>query len=362
MAERLLPGPVMLDLHGTALLPDEREMLAHPAVGGVILFARNYQSPDQVAALVAEVRASRAGDLLLAVDQEGGRVQRFREASTIPVVADGLRAGYTRLPAAARYLDYCHGNVVQAKALVQEAGWLMAAEVRAVDVDFSFAPVLDVELGLSRVIGDRAFARDAATVALLAGAFMAGMHEAGMPAVGKHFPGHGGVAADSHLALPVDERTWDELWETDLLPYRSLIPLGLDAIMPAHVVYSTLDRYPAGFSRFWLQVLLRRRLGFNGVIFSDDLSMEGAAGVGDFTERARLALRAGCDMVLVCNNQAAAVSVLDALAEHRITSESAGRLARLRARGGLPWSLLQREARWQRAAALLPLLTAGATE
>ncbi|TAN49415.1 MAG: beta-N-acetylhexosaminidase [Methylococcaceae bacterium] len=341
---------------------------------------------------MAEVRAARNGDLLLAVDQEGGRVQRFipttvggfqealvipttvggfqealvipttvggfQEALVIPTTVGGFESGYTRLPAAACYLDYCHGDLAQAKKLAQEAGWLMAAEVRAVGVDFSFAPVLDVDLGLSQVIGDRAFARDAEAVANLAGAFMEGMREAGMPAVGKHFPGHGGVTADSHLALPVDERAWDDLWEADLLPYRRLIPQGLDAVMPAHVVYSRLDEHPAGFSHFWLQEVLRRRLGFQGVIFSDDLSMEGAAGIGDFAARARLALAAGCDMVLVCNNPAAAASVLESLGDFD-APESAGRLAKLQAQGGLPWSRLRQETRWQQTAALLQNLMAG---
>lgn len=339
-------GSVMLDLKGLTLVPDERDLLGHPAVGGVILFDRNYESPAQITALVTEVRAARGGELLLAVDQEGGRVQRFR-------------TGYTRLPAAARYLEYSQGDLDRAEALAREAAWLMAASLRAIGVDFSFAPVLDVDFGLSQIIGDRAFARDAATVTRLAGAFMAGMGEAGVATVGKHFPGHGGVAIDSHLALPVDERTWDELWNKDLLPYRRLIPQGLDGIMSAHVVYSQLDAQPAGFSPFWLQAVLRQRLGFQGVIFSDDLSMEGAATVGDFAERARLALAAGCDMVLVCNNPQAAAKVVESLGA-AATPQSARRLVAMRGRGGLSWSQLQQGIRWQRAVKLLqPLLAVG---
>ncbi|BBL71239.1 beta-N-acetylhexosaminidase [Methylogaea oryzae] len=337
-------GPVMLDLQGTTLAPEERELLNHPAVGGVILFSRNYESPRQAAALVADVRAARRGELLLAVDQEGGRVQR-------------MRARYTRLPAAARYLEHCGGDVAAAEPLAREAGWLMAAEVRAVDIDFSFAPVLDVDCGVSEIIGDRAFARDAETATHLAAAFMAGMAEAGMPAVGKHFPGHGGVAADSHLALPVDDRPWDVLWSRDLLPYRRLIPRGLDAIMPAHVVYPSLDQHPAGFSRFWLQHVLRQRLDFKGVIFSDDLSMEGAAAIGDFAQRARSALDAGCDMVLVCNNPEAAAKVVESLDGLELP-ESARRLAALRRPGALPWAELEQTARWRRAVELVqPLIT-----
>lgn len=284
-------GPVMLDLEGTTLLPEEREKLTHPNSGAVILFARNYQSPEQVTALIQEIRQFRP-EILLAVDQEGGRVQRFQQ-------------GFTRLPPASFYQDH--------PELAKSAGWLMAAELLAVGVDFSFAPVLDVDCGVSEIIGDRAFSRDCQQAAKLAGLFMQGMHRAGMAATGKHFPGHGAVAADSHLTLPVDERDLETIIDKDLHPFKALIEQGLDAVMPAHVVYPAVDTMPAGFSRIWLQRILRQRLGFDGVIFSDDLSMEGASQAGGFTDRADAALTAGCDMVLVCNNPRVAEEVLDHL-------------------------------------------------
>lgn len=345
MVDALPPGPVMLDLKGLSLAEEERELLAHPAVGGVILFGRNYQSPEQAAGLVAAIRAARPGPLLIAVDQEGGRVQRLRD-------------GYTRLPPADAYWRH-GGGADEAKALAKEAGWLMAAEVRAIDVDFSFAPVLDVDCGISEIIGDRSFARDPHIASRQAGAFIAGMREAGMASVGKHFPGHGGVAADSHLALPLDGRSWDELWEADLLPYRQLIPLGLDAVMPAHVVYSQLDRQPAGFSRFWLQEVLRQRLNFNGAAFSDDLSMEGAAAAGDFAQRAHAALEAGCDMVLVCNNPDAARVVLSTLENFAFSQVSKDRLLRLRGREGASWPELKAMPRWRQAVESIEKIACG---
>lgn len=285
-------GPVMIDIEGTVLTALDREKIAHPHTGGLILFSRNYQSPEQIRQLIADIRAARNGDILIAVDQEGGRVQRFRD-------------GFTRLPAARRYAEQ--------PALAEPAGWLMASELLAVGVDFSFAPVLDVERGVSEVIGDRAFADDPLQAAELAAAFRRGMRQAGMAATGKHFPGHGAIAADSHLALPVDERELDSIRSQDLLPFRRLIDDGLEAVMPAHVSYPRVDRLPAGFSEIWLQHILREELGFGGAIFSDDLSMAGAASVGDVLERAGLALQAGCDMLLVLNDGPAAERVLDNL-------------------------------------------------
>lgn len=282
----------MIDVEGLTLTAHEKEKINHPNTGAVILFARNYQNPDQVSALIDSIRMARRGPILIAVDQEGGRVQRFKQ-------------GFTRLPPACCYAEH--------PALVEQAGWLMAAELLAVGVDFSFAPVLDIDCGISEIIGDRSFSRDGEQVARLAGAFRKGMHAAGMAATGKHFPGHGGVAADSHLALPVDERDLATLRAKDLLPFRQLIAEGLEGIMPAHVVYSHIDSKPAGFSTFWIQQILREELGFNGAVFSDDLSMEGAASVGDFPERARQAQAAGCDMILVCNNPSAAEAVLNAM-------------------------------------------------
>lgn len=292
MKKPLPIGAVMLDLAGLALTAHEHDLLGHPNVGAVILFARNFQDADQVAALIRAIRAARRGDILIAVDQEGGRVQRFRD-------------GFTRLPPVARFAEN--------KALAQSAGWLMAAELRAVDVDFSFAPVLDVDCGISTIIGDRAFSRDPLEVVELAGLFRQGMKVAGMAATGKHFPGHGAVAADSHLALPVDERDLETIRMQDLQPFRQLIAAGMEAVMMAHIVYPNVDPLAAGFSPFWIKQILRQELAFNGVVFSDDLSMEGAASVGGFPERARLAQAAGCDMILVCNNPSAAEQVLETL-------------------------------------------------
>lgn len=310
-------GPVMLDVAGPELVPEERERLRHPLVGGVILFTRNYRSPEQVAALVDEIHRLREPELLVAVDHEGGRVQRFRE-------------GFTVLPPARRFGEIYDENPKRALRLAHAAGWLMAAELRAVGVDFSFAPVLDLDGGVSTVIGNRAFHSHPDAVANLAGAYLGGMTEAGMAATGKHFPGHGGCAADSHVAMPVDNRTYADIYVQDLVPFERLIERGLAGIMPAHVVYPRVDAQPAGFSRVWLRDVLRERLRFQGIIFSDDLSMEGAKGAGDMAARAKLALTAGCDMVLVCNDPASAEVVLQRL-EHR--DDPVSQLRRVRMRG-----------------------------
>jgi beta-N-acetylhexosaminidase len=293
-------GPVMLDLTGVELDAEEREILCHPAVGGVILFSRNFENPEQVAALAAAIHELRDPHLLVAVDQEGGRVQRFRD-------------GFTRLPPARRFGDLSRSHPASARQAAKAVGWLMAAELRSVGVDFSFAPVLDLDRGLSRVIGDRAFADGADLVSELGLAWAQGMHEAGMAAVGKHFPGHGGVPEDSHEELPVDGRSLADIEMEDLVPFACLISHGLEAVMPAHVVYSRVDPDPAGFSTFWLRRILRERLGFQGVIFSDDLSMAAAAVAGSFADRAKSALEAGCDVLLVCNNRPAALEVIESL-------------------------------------------------
>jgi len=324
-------GPVMLDVAGCALTVEEREMVKHPNTGAVILFARNFQEPGQVIELIDAIRKARNGLLLIAVDQEGGRVQRFQN-------------GFTRLPPASFY--------AKAPELAEPSGWLMAAELLAVGVDFSFAPVLDVDCGISEIIGDRSFATDAALASRLASHFRNGMKAAGMAATCKHFPGHGGVALDSHLTLPEDGRDLQALREKDLRPFRHLIGEGLEGIMPAHVVYPNIDPAPAGFSPFWIQQMLRGELGFDGAVFSDDLSMAGAAVAGDFPERARLALEAGCDMVLVCNNPAAAARVLEAVP----VADNPLRLRRLMAmQGQATYSRkqLMRTERWLHCARLI---------
>jgi beta-N-acetylhexosaminidase len=328
-------GPVMLDLEGLEPTADELEMLRHPAVGGVILFSRNYRDPEQLQRLTARIHGARDPHLLVAVDQEGGRVQRFRE-------------GFTRLPPAARFGELYRQDPKRALRLCEQAGWLMATELRASGLDFSFAPVLDVDSGISEVIGDRAFGPRNMQVADLAAAWMRGCHAAGMAAVGKHFPGHGGVRADSHLELPEDGRSLAELEMEDLLPFQRLIGAGLEAIMPAHVVYSRVDARPAGFSALWLRDILRRRLGFQGVIFSDDLNMAAARQGGGFAERARAALQAGCDMVLVCNNPRGAAEVLDELRDY---SEPAAhlRMVRMHGRQKLNRERMHLDPAWHRA-------------
>lgn len=285
----LLPlGPVMLDVAGTTLTTDERQTLLHPLVGGVILFARNFVDCAQLAALTAEIKALREPALLVTVDHEGGRVQRFRD-------------GFTRLPAMGCLGALWDRDPAAAGEVARQTGYVLAAELLAHGVDLSFTPVLDLDYGCSRVIGDRGFHRDPLVVAALAEALVAGLAEAGMGSVGKHFPGHGFAEADSHLEIPVDDREFAAIWEADMLPYRQPLARRLSGVMPAHVIYPRVDSRPAGFSPVWLQDILRGRLGFEGVIFSDDLTMEGATVAGDIVARARAAHGAGCDMVLVCN-------------------------------------------------------------
>ena len=297
---RLPLGPLMLDVEGLALNDDDRRRLAHPLVGGVILFARNYESPEQVAALCREIHTLRQPPLLIAVDHEGGRVQRFRE-------------GFTPIPAMGSFGELWDSQPQRARRLVREAGYVIGAELRAVGVDFTFAPVLDLDYGVSKVIGSRAFHRNPQVVAELAHALVLGLHDAGMNAVGKHFPGHGHVAVDSHLDVPVDERDLADLEFADLNPFRQLIDLGLAGVMPAHVIYPKVDSLPAGYSRRWLQDILRSGYGFDGMIFSDDLAMEGARVAGGVVERAKAALGAGCDMALLCNKPKLADELLSQL-------------------------------------------------
>lgn len=296
---KIKSGPIMLDLKGPELSKEESEILQHPQVGGLILFSRNYKSPSQIEELVHKIRRLTKERLLIAVDQEGGRVQRFRE-------------GFTPLPPLGTLGKIYDRHPKQALHLAEQHAWLMATEILAVDIDFSFTPVLDLGKGISQVIGDRAFHSKPDIVTKLAKAYIHGMREAGMAAVGKHFPGHGSIAPDSHVDIPVDPRSYDSIAREDLIPFAKCSK-DLRGIMPAHVIYSAIDPLPAGFSSFWLLTVLRQQLAYDGAIFSDDLSMKGATQIGDMQKRVRAALGAGCDMALVCNDPNAAIKVLEDL-------------------------------------------------
>ena len=311
-------GPVMLDVAGTTLTADDRARLQHPLTGGVILFSRNFESCAQLAQLTAEIHALRNPPLIIAVDHEGGRVQRFRE-------------GFTRIPPMRELGLVWDHDRRRAATLAHALGFVLAAELRVHGVDLSFTPVLDVDFGNSSVIGDRAFHSRPEAIAELATAVMHGLREGGMAAVGKHFPGHGHVRADSHHEVPVDDRLLADIESEDLVPFRRLIDAGLGGIMPAHVIYPAVDAAPAGFSALWLKRILRGELGFDGVIFSDDLSMEGASVAGGVVDRGRAALSAGCDMVLVCNNPQSADELLHGL-EYAMPAVALARLARIHGR------------------------------
>lgn len=324
---------VMIDIAGIELTTQDRELLAHPDVNGLILFTRNYVSISQLEALCADAREAAGKPLMIAVDHEGGRVQRFRQ-------------GFSAIPAMGR-IAQVYTDTDQRATAARELGWLMAAEVQAVGIDISFAPVLDIN-DVSEVIGDRAFADNAAGVTSIAAEFIAGMHEAGMAATGKHFPGHGSVVADSHIAIPVDDRDKQTIFDVDIPPFRELSK-KLQGIMPAHVVYSAVDEMPAGFSNYWLQTVLREQLGFDGMIFSDDLSMHGATVVGDMKARSDAAFNAGCDMVLVCNDRAGANALL-AQSLPDTSGESRQRFERmLMSKPVLTLHELQKTERWQQA-------------
>jgi len=335
-------GPVMLDLVGTSITEQEREMMLHPQTGGVILFTRNYESVEQITALIEEIHALRTPHLLVAVDHEGGRVQRFRD-------------GFTHIPPAAAYGRVYAENKNLAKNLARQCGWLMAAECRAAGIDMSFAPVLDIGAGVSGVIGDRAFHSKTDIIAKLAHEYMSGMSEAGMSATGKHFPGHGSVKEDSHVGHPIDKRHLNDIMMEDVIPFQRMINYGMAAVMPAHVVYPSVDDKPAGYSSVWLQQILRQQLNFQGVIFSDDLSMQAAGVAGDFAGRANAALQAGCDMVLVCNHTEAAQQVLRSL-EGYSNPASQMRLIRMHGRGKINLQDLQSSEQWKSAVKLVQSL------
>lgn len=330
-------GPVMLDVGGTALTADDIRRIQHPLTGGVILFARSYENRAQLTALTDAIHAARPG-VLIAVDHEGGRVQRFKTD------------GFTRLPAMRKLGQLWDRDVLDAARAATAVGFVLAAELRACGVDLSFTPVLDLDYGESGVIGDRAFHRDARVVALLAKSLNHGLALAGMSNCGKHFPGHGFVKADSHVAIPVDERSLKEILAEDAAPYDWL-GMSLTGVMPAHVIYPKVDKDPAGFSRKWLS-MLRNDMGFQGVIFSDDLSMEGASVAGSVVDGAHAALSAGCDMVLICNSPGKADQLLSGLkaATNAGFKESAARIASLVPQmPALDWDALQNDMRYQAA-------------
>ncbi len=335
-------GPLMLDVEGYELTDEDKELLQHPIVGGVIYFARNFKSPEQVSELTSQIRAIRP-ELLIAVDQEGGRVQRFKSP-------------LTRIPPMQSFSPLFEKNESSTLQTLINCGWLLASELKTMGIDFSFTPVLDVDKCFCEVIANRSFSENPAHVTAMAGALIEGLHEAGMAVVGKHFPGHGGVSGDSHHVLPIDNRSIHELSEKDLLPFMSLSE-ELDAIMPAHIRFPKVDENPVCFSKTWLKSVLRDDCGFTGAIMSDDLSMAGAHGMGTYAERARAAMAGGCDMVLVCNNREGAIEVLDVL--EPLSSESESRLQKMRLRDNKPMSFgeLKNMERWQKTNALLSVLS-----
>jgi len=311
VSARMPLGPVIVDVAGLALEAADRRRLCDPLVGGIILFARNFESPEQVRSLTQEIRALREPELIICVDHEGGRVQRFRE-------------GFTAIPPMRRLGEWWDRDPAAAVRAAEGTGLVIGVELGAHGVDLSFTPVLDLDYGASSVIGDRAFHASPEAVGALGAALVRGLHATGMGAVGKHFPGHGYATADSHVSIPTDDRSFEEIMALDVAPYRPAISAGLAGIMPAHVIYPGAAPEPAGFSPFWLKEVLRKQLGFDGVIFSDDLSMEGASTAGGMRERALAAFAAGCDSVLVCNAPEAADELLSALAGQTFPGERLG--------------------------------------
>jgi beta-N-acetylhexosaminidase len=328
-------GPVMLDIEGLALSPADRDLLREPAVGGVILFTRNFESVEQVTDLVSEIRALRSPPLLIAVDHEGGRVQRFREGFTVMPPMRHIGREYERDPDSGLNI-------------ARQAGWIIASELRAAGIDLCFGPCVDLDWGISEIIGDRSFHKRSDAVAELAGAFARGLRSAGMAAVAKHFPGHGAVVADSHLRLPVDRRDYGLILE-DMRPYERLVNTGvLAGVMLAHIIYQEIDDMPAGFSTYWIQRELRSRLGFGGAVFCDDLSMKATSDYGSMPERARLSLEAGCDMILVCNDRSRAQRAVASLNDYS-SPLSLVRLARLHGTGQVLRETLRASEEWQTA-------------
>ena len=353
MASTHQPGPITLDVVGLELTPDDCRRIEHPLTGGVILFARNFANRKQLTALTRSIKAIRP-DVLISIDHEGGRVQRCK--------ADG----FTHLPAMRKLGElwmrapkkskaaYASESAIAAMTAATACGYILAAELRACGVDFSFTPVLDLDFGRSGVIGDRSFSSDPQIVYALAKALNSGLQLAGMANCGKHFPGHGWAEADSHVAIPVDERSLNTILQYDAKPYEWL-DLSLAAVMPAHVIYPKVDSLPAGFSTVWLQTILRQQLAFEGVIFSDDLSMEGASVAGDVVKGAELALSAGCDAVLICNRPDLADQLIHDLKVSKAKLEkSAIRLNRLMPTSAAKaWTELQAEKQYQRSKACL---------
>jgi beta-N-acetylhexosaminidase len=322
---------VVADVVGPVLTDEDRARLRHPAAGAVILFSRNYQSPEQLRLLVEDIERQRDPALLVCVDHEGGRVQRFRD-------------GFTAIPPMRELGRLWDRDKDRARETARGAAYVIAAELGAHGIDFSFAPVLDLDYGSSTVIGDRALHFDPNAVGTLAAAIVQGFADAGMAAVGKHFPGHGFAAADSHVDVPRDERPFSEIFKKDVFPYKTAFQAGLAGVMPAHVIYTQCDPEPAGYSKYWLQEVLRGKLGFDGLVFSDDLSMAGASAVGGPPERARAALAAGCDMVLLCNDPEGQNKLLESLGD--LPMKNPERLERMRKKGGrdLRKSVAYREA------------------
>jgi len=338
----------MLDVHGTSLTQEDKELLQHPLVGGLILFSRNFESVEQVTDLNIQIRQAAKKNFLIAVDHEGGRVQRFKDGFTLIPSMGTLHQKVEKIAnqnIGKKASINTHTTIETAKVLATHCGYVMAAEVQACNIDISFAPVLDVN-GISEVIGDRAFDSQPEGVITLAEAFIEGMQLAGMKATGKHFPGHGSVKADSHIDLPIDHRKKTDIEAFDMLPFKQLIKANkLDALMPAHIIFPDIDSQPVGFSSYWLQTMLRQTLGFNGVIFSDDLSMEGAKSAGGFIERAEAAQQAGCDMLLLCNNRKGCIDVIDK-ANIGVNKVSSQRIQKLLTTSKFNYKQLKQQQQW----------------